>query len=265
MIYKAKELVETADISQGKETTSSKVKNVLSVVIVFVVIYFSLGLMADLIAYNIPEKYEAQLSMWEGTVIEKDDEEYKKFQHVNKIFVKLAADKNLRPLPYKLFFVEMPEPNAMAVPGGGVGVTRGFLQEVISDEGLAMVLSHELGHHQHRHTLRSLGRGILWMTFSTLVFGDSDGSYQATSTALNFANAGHSRHQETEADDFGINLAHKHYGPSEKYTEFFQKIHEDHEEGNGRWDALLRTHPYSKDRIVRIKNILKDLKPAKNQ
>jgi Zn-dependent protease with chaperone function len=63
----------------------------------------------------------------------------------------------LLPLPYRLSVLPTDVPNAFALPGGGVGVTRGLLLEVTTEIGLAMVLAHELGHHHHRHTVRRLG------------------------------------------------------------------------------------------------------------
>jgi Zn-dependent protease with chaperone function len=60
------------------------------------------------------------------------------------------------------------DPNAFAVPGGGILVTRGLLDSA-DDEELAFVLGHELAHLEHRDGLRALGRGVLLAVALSLV------------------------------------------------------------------------------------------------
>ena len=44
--------------------------------------------------------------------------------------------------------------NAVALPGGNIVVFAGLLKEIKSENELAMILGHELGHFAHRDHLR---------------------------------------------------------------------------------------------------------------
>ena len=57
--------------------------------------------------------------------------------------------------------------NAMAFPGGLIVVTEGLLDQVESENELAFVLGHEIGHFRNRDHLRALGRiAVLSMVFA---------------------------------------------------------------------------------------------------
>src|SRR3990172_3485673 len=69
---------------------------------------------------------------------------------------RLAAQIPNRQFPYTFQIVDQAEPNAFAVPGGYVYVSRGLLALVSSEEELAGVLGHEIVHVERRHTARQL-------------------------------------------------------------------------------------------------------------
>jgi predicted Zn-dependent protease len=56
---------------------------------------------------------------------------------------------------YHFEIVDMPEPNAFALPGGFVYVSRGLLALLNSEDELASVIGHEIGHvAAHHHCAR---------------------------------------------------------------------------------------------------------------
>ena len=65
------------------------------------------------------------------------------------------------PYRFELRVADDDEPNALALPGGTVVVTRGLLEAVESENELAFVLGHELGHFHGRDHLRGMGRGVV--------------------------------------------------------------------------------------------------------
>ena len=249
MKFVPKEIKDTADISRGKRTWKGFFKNLLSVLIVLGLIYVLLGFVADIIASNIPEEWEAKLTMWE--IPESDGGE--KFQRAKLIFEKLTQNSNLRPLPYKLFLLDMDVPNAVAVPGGSVGITRGLLKLVESEIGLATVLGHELGHHQKRHCLKKLGRTLIFKATMLVLFG-KDGS-SVMDVSLGLAESSHSRDQEREADDFGLRLVFKAYGNTDGCLEFFEMIQQQYELDTSPWHELMASHPPTEDRIDYLREL----------
>ncbi len=253
MKFVPKELKETADISRGRGDWRSFLLNCLSVAITLVVIYLALGLMADITARYIPERYEAKfLSRAIGGKGTSPD-----FLRAQAVFDKLLTPPGLRPLPYKLYLLPSSKANAFAVPGGGVGVTAALLEGVRSEAGIAMVLAHELGHHQHRHTLKGFGRAILHRAAFSIIFGDSSKVMEVT---LQAAESGYSRAQEEEADEWAIRLVHSVYGNTDGALEFFERIRDARAEDESRWSSFLDSHPYTPDRIDRLREIQKTLK-----
>jgi len=52
-------------------------------------------------------------------------------------------------------------PNAFALPGGFVYITRGLLQELEDEASFVFVMGHELGHVEHQHSMRSMSRNAI--------------------------------------------------------------------------------------------------------
>ena len=125
---------------------------------------------------------------------------------------------------FNVRLLENDTPNAFVVPGGHIFVTRGLLQSVDSENGLAMVLAHEMGHQYYRHPLRAAGRGIVVSLALLIISGaESSGIAQSFigSTAM-LTNLSFNRDQEREADTVGVELLQRHFGHSHGASEFFE-------------------------------------------
>lgn len=145
--------------------------------------------------------------------------------------------------------------NAFILPGGNIFVTSGLLEAVESENGLAMVLAHEMAHHYHRDPLRALGRGVVISLALMVISGVGDGGMAesfvgsaATLTSLSF-----SREQEREADALGIELLRQHYGHAYGSVEFFEAIRELPQAESDLAD-FLSTHPGVDERIVSLRS-----------
>jgi predicted Zn-dependent protease len=120
--------------------------------------------------------------------------------------------------PFEFHVLDMEEPNAFALPGGYVYVSRGLLVLLNSEDELAGVVGHEIGHVVARHHVKQalsdapllpvrLATGIsgaLLSTVSPALGGLVAGTGQVTSALFH---APYSREQETEADEIGQRLA----------------------------------------------------------
>ena len=107
---------------------------------------------------------------------------------------------------YTFVVVDQSIVNAWATPDGYIFLTRGLLAHLSSEDEMASVIGHEIGHVYAQHTKKTVGRdrlnkimGILGM-FAT---GTS-----ATSSLVNTVGtaqlAGYRREHELEADEFGL-------------------------------------------------------------
>lgn len=69
---------------------------------------------------------------------------------------------------YHFLVVDTDEVNAFAAPGGLILVSRGLLRCCRSEDALAAVLAHEIGHVQSQHGLRAIKKGRLTSALTTL-------------------------------------------------------------------------------------------------
>ncbi|MCP3977824.1 MAG: M48 family metalloprotease [bacterium] len=253
MKFVPKRLERTADVSRGDTTWVSFLKNALSVVIVFALGYLALGLLADLLAHSIPDRWEARI--WGPTTLTPPETE--EWDRARETFERLVAHGDLRDLPYELSMALTHDPNAFALPGGAVTLTKGLIESVESEAGLAFVLAHELGHHEQRHALRRIGRRLVFSVARGLLFDANPTS--VVDATLHLAESGYSRRQETEADEFGLRLVHEVYGDTQGCLEFFEQIEESPDE---RWVAFARSHPLTSERIDTLRRLQAELSGA---
>ena len=82
-------------------------------------------------------------------------------QRVVDIGYRLAQESRFQDFPFTFYLVDMPEPNAFALPGGQVFITRGMLNMGLNDDMLAGLLGHEIGHVILKHGTRMQRRATL--------------------------------------------------------------------------------------------------------
>ena len=142
--------------------------------------------------------------------------------------------------------------NAMALPGGLIIVTQGLLDQVESENELAFVLGHELGHFRNRDHLRALGRGVMLSVFFAVVTGNDVTGIGLTAADLTLRSF--TRQQETKADEFGLAIVHAEYGHVNEAWRLFERwaITD-----NNLIDLVtyLSTHPDTGDRIADMREL----------
>jgi len=177
------------------------------------------------------------------------------------------ATKSERPnLPWTFRAVDDPSPNAFALPGGYVFVTRGLLDLMNNEAELASVLGHEIGHVTARHSVHqmseqqlaqlALGVGaILSPTVAQL--GD------VASQGLGLLFLKYSRDDERQADDLGFRYA-LNQGYDVRYMDdvfrSLQRLGDASKESP--LPSWLATHPGEAERIQTIDSKLAQLQPA---
>jgi len=151
---------------------------------------------------------------------------------------------------FTIAVIHMNKPNAFILPGAHIGVTHGLFKYVKSENGLAMVLAHEMAHQYKRHPLRSLGRGIVVLiTLATL--SSSSDSWLVGSLSGGIAKIGllrFTRDQEREADALGLALLKQLYGHNKGAGEFFIAISKS-TKASPRYMDFLKSHPATQKRL----------------
>jgi predicted Zn-dependent protease len=78
--------------------------------------------------------------------------------YVHRIGTALAAKSERPNLPWTFRVVDDPQPNAFALPGGFIFMTRGMMNLMRSEAELAGVLGHEIGHVTARHSVQQISQ-----------------------------------------------------------------------------------------------------------
>ncbi len=179
------------------------------------------------------------------------------------ILAKLTANPEVLPLEYTLFTIDDKSPNAVAMPGGGIGVTTGLTSALGEEIGLAFVLGHELGHFKQRDHLRGVGRIVGIRIILGLVFGDSDILNFLTARATDLLHKKYSRGQEEGADRFGLKLVYDTYGDVNGTTRLFEILSKN--DSSPKWAYMLSTHPAPESRVRKMKEYAVELKAERKQ
>lgn len=173
---------------------------------------------------------------------------------LDELVRRIASRWPERSYEFRVVVVENGGPNAFALPGGGILVTRGLLAQAESENELAFVLAHELGHVQGRDHLRGLGRAAAFTLLSaTLGAATGMGAPNELALAQRLTQSGFSRAQESAADEFALGLVRAEYGHLAGAFDFFGR---DSSGGIGPGAvSWLSTHPSPGDRIDMLETL----------
>jgi predicted Zn-dependent protease len=98
---------------------------------------------------------------------------------------RLAQESKFQDFPFTFYLIDMPEPNAFALPGGQIFLTKGMLDLGLNDDMLAGLLGHEIGHVVLKHGTRIQRRATLLNVLSqALLVGVMIGASQSNDTPV---------------------------------------------------------------------------------
>ena len=187
--------------------------------------------------------------------------------YVQRVGEELAAKSHRQDLIYRFTVLDSDEVNAFALPGGYIYITRGLMSYFQSEEELAAVLGHEIGHVTARHSVRqystqqATGLGIA--LGSILVPELRDRNVQNLLGSLGTALVrGYGREHELEADRLGAEyLARTGRDPEAmidvirvlKAQEEFEKERAEQEDREPRtYHGVFATHPANDTRLQEV-------------
>ena len=146
-------------------------------------------------------------------------------------------------------------PNAFATLGGHIFVTRGLLESVESENGLAMVLAHEYAHVELRHPI-TLMLEQLSIGFALTMIGSDNLAQMVTQNTAMLTALSFSREMERDADELALERLDAHYGHTTGADEFFRSVSERYEHlgADSPWQQMFQTHPLTSERIEAIQS-----------
>ncbi len=164
---------------------------------------------------------------------------------------------------WEVHTIKSQELNAFVMPGGKIMFYSGIIDRLsLTDDEIAAIMGHEMAHALREHSRERLSREYATQTgigVAASVFGLSQGQAQLANLAGDFGlSRPHSRTQESEADQIGLELmARAGYNPQAAIT-LWQKMQR---ASQGEPPQFLSTHPSSSSRISQLQSLMPKVTP----
>jgi len=171
--------------------------------------------------------------------------------YVSRIGKNLAARSERPNLPWEFHVVDDPSPNAFALPGGFIYVTRGMMNLMTNEAQLASVLGHEIGHVTARHSVSQISKQQLAQIGLGLgsVLSPAVGQLQPLiGTGLGLLFLKYGRDDEREADTLGFKYIQSGGYDAAQFDDVFLALERTAVEGASAVPAWLQTHPRPAER-----------------
>ncbi|MBL8013233.1 MAG: septum formation protein Maf [Candidatus Omnitrophica bacterium] len=172
-------------------------------------------------------------------------------ERVEKILKRIVAVCDRQELVYTIKIIDEDTVNAISLPGGYIYVYKGLIDKVKTDDELASVIAHEVGHITARHAIKRQQKdyGDLLLQVAALQAGD--GQFAAgvnfALTSLFFA---HAQEDEFEADSLSIKYLKKAGFNPQGSVDMLKILKKEQDKGPTRPYSYWRTHPYLTQRIA---------------
>ncbi len=216
----------------------------------------------------LPESYLEQMASSQFTEMKTAlpvSTERRHVEQVERVGRRIAAvvAEDMPGMEWEFVVFDDPSVNAFAMPGGKIGVFTGLLELAETDDELAAVIGHEIGHVQMRHSNQRMSAELIRAGIGVgVAYGASQ--QDAIDPALVVAAFGlgsqvgimlpYSRFHENEADYIGLLvMARAGYDPNAAVT-FWEKMQQ--QSGGSGAPEYLSTHPSPENRIQRIREAI---------
>lgn len=173
--------------------------------------------------------------------------------YVNTLGASIAALSERPALRWRFAVIDSPDINAFAAPGGIVLVTRGLLKLLDTEDELAAVLCHEIGHVVRKHHYNVILRQRLADEATRqMAAGEKDNELNELSHTSSVIYArGLDKGAEFDADLYAMQLLAKAGYDASALLGVLEKLRSLHA-GDGRAELLFSTHPSPADRLDHV-------------
>lgn len=146
-------------------------------------------------------------------------------------------------------------PNAFAIPGRIIALTGPLISKLATEEGVAFVIAHELGHFENRDHLHGLGQAFGTVSLSLLshALGLGDTLGKVANAVTGAVRNSFSREQEARADAFAVSLLRRAYGSARGAREGLSALAAvEKDTWLGGLPGILMTHPPARERLATV-------------
>jgi len=180
--------------------------------------------------------------------------------YVNRVGKRILKTMETQPFDYEFFVLNSPVINAFAIPGGKVFLNSGLILLVESEDELAGVIAHEIGHVVARHIAKQSEAGLklALATLGAMLAGILLGPQAAATVATTSTAAGtavmlkYSRENEEEADYLGLKFMERAGYDPRAMVSMFKKMRRISGPAASDPPAYLLTHPAVEQRMANL-------------
>lgn len=182
---------------------------------------------------------------------------------VDEVEADLATEKGLQPQNFASNFdwqvnvIQSEQANAFALPGGKMAVYTGLVPVAKNQDGMAVVMGHEIAHALMRHGAQRMARGKLEQIgqMAGAASGMDAGTLQTVMSAYGVTSAlPYARGHESQADEVGLMLAAAAcFDPAESVP-LWQRMAQ--MSGGQKPPEFASTHPSEESRIQHLQSLM---------
>jgi len=168
-----------------------------------------------------------------------------------RILDRLVAVTDRQDVQYYIRIIDEDTVNAVSLPGGYIYVFKGLLEKTKTDDQLAGVVAHEMGHITARHAIKRLqaAYGFTLLQVASIASQDID-VVAGVNTMLASVFYGYSRQDEFESDRLAVKYMQKAGYNPQGMTEVLGILRKEQEKAPRQQVNYFRTHPYLPARVA---------------
>jgi len=197
----------------------------------------------------IPPSFEARIFSNRWLASARNTDADRQAPELDDLLARLAVHWADNPYDLHIVAIDDPTPNAFAFPGGWIGVTTGLLDSVESENELAFVVAHEIGHFRDRDHLRGIGRGLAFaLAMSALGLTTTNAAMRVATISGDLTARAFDRSQESRADRFALAVVAAEYGHIGGAMDFLTRLPRPEDGAHDGIRHYFSTHPLGEKR-----------------
>jgi len=176
---------------------------------------------------------------------------------VKRVGMSMARISERPNLPWDFNLVDSNQPNAYALPGGKISITRGLVSKMQTEDQLASVLGHEIGHVTAKHAVVSASRqqllgaviGVGGAVLETTGTPGAGAIQLASQIGATLLVQKYSRDQERQSDELGLKyMTAAGYNPR-AFVDTMEILQAAARQEPSKFETLFTSHPVTSERI----------------
>lgn len=175
--------------------------------------------------------------------------------YVKRIGMAMATTSQRPKLPWHFGVVDDPTPNAFALPGGFIYLTRGMATLISSEAEMASILGHEIGHVTARHSVSQISQqqlAQLGLGVGSILVPRLQRFEGLMGTGLGLLFLQHGRDAERQADDLGFQYALSRGYAMSEMADVFRSLERLPGSERSALPNFLSSHPSPGERVQTI-------------